>query len=72
IETDPSNFKGHREIWMKEDGRWFKYLEGREDSYQKALERCASIKTDFPDAFVVALRDGRFIPITEALESMTQ
>ena len=32
-----------------------------------ALERCKEIKTDFPDAFVVASLDGKLIPLSDAL-----
>ena len=70
IETDPASFKGYKEVKVIEDGRWFKYIVGSETSYHDALERCKAIKSDFPDAFVVASKSGKIIPLSDALEEM--
>jgi len=67
IPTDPSSFKGQKEVSVIEDGRWYKYLAGQEVSYSKALNMCLVVKSDFPDAFVVALRNGKLIPLNEAI-----
>jgi N-acetylmuramoyl-L-alanine amidase len=70
IATDPSSFKGYKEVRIIEDGKWFKYLVGKETSYHEALERCKTIKSDYPDAFVVASKGGKMIPLNDALEEM--
>ena len=67
IATDPSSFKGHRGVLVIEDGRWFKYLIGAESDYHQALEFCQELKSDFPDAFVVASKNGELLPLNEAL-----
>ncbi len=67
IATDPSSFKGLQDVRVMEDGRWFKYMTGQEVDYYSALEKCKAIKEFFPDAFVVASRDGKIIPMSEAL-----
>jgi len=67
IPTDPSSFKGLSNITILEDGRWFKYLAGQELNYQDALSRCLVVKEDFPDAFVVAIRNGKLMPLKEAI-----
>lgn len=72
IDTDPSSFKGYEEVMVIEDGRWFKYMVGKESNYHSALERCKSIKKDYPDAFVVASKAGKIIPLNDALEEMNQ
>ncbi len=72
IPTDPSSFKGYEQVSVIEDGRWFKYLVGKEDSYHEALERCQQIKADYPDAFVVASKNGRIIPLKDALEEINR
>jgi N-acetylmuramoyl-L-alanine amidase len=69
-ETDPSFFKGYEGVVVLEDGKWFKYLVGKESSYHAALDKCKTIKSDYPDAFVVATKGGRLIPLNEALEEM--
>jgi N-acetylmuramoyl-L-alanine amidase len=67
INPDPSSFKGLSGILVLEDGRWFKYLIGAESDYHKALEYCQQVKGDYPDAFVVASRNGKIVPLSEAL-----
>lgn len=67
IPTEPSSFKGLNNVTILEDGRWFKYLAGKEMNYQDALSRCLIVKEDFPDAFVVAIKNGKLIPLSEAI-----
>jgi len=72
IATEPSSFKGYKEVRVVQDGRWYKYMVGTESSYHAALERCKSIKSDYPDAFVVASKGGKILPLNEALEEMNR
>mgnify|MGYP006302203027 CR=1 FL=1 len=72
IVADPSSFKGYRGVRTVQDGRWFKYLYGVEAQYHDALDLCNECKKDFPDAFVVASRDGKLIPISEALVELNR
>ena len=67
IPTEPSSFKGQTGVRVIQDGRWYKYLVDQEINYHDALVRCQEIKTSFPDAFVVASRNGKLIPLNEAL-----
>jgi N-acetylmuramoyl-L-alanine amidase len=70
IATDPASFKGYEQVMVIQDGRWFKYLIGKEISYHSALERCKTIKSDYPDAFVVASKAWKIVPLNEALEEI--
>ena len=72
VATDPSSFKGYSQVRVIRDGRWFKYLVGQEDSYHAALQRCQRIKSDYPDAFVVASRGDKILPLNEALEEINR
>lgn len=67
IAPDPSSFKGQMGVIVIQDGRWYKYLVGREADYHRALESCKGIKGDFPDAFVVASKNGKLIPLNDAI-----
>ena len=49
------------------DGRWYKYMVGQETNYHNALKKCQAIKNEFPDAFVVASKNGKLIPLNDAL-----
>ena len=70
VDTDPASFKGYSEVMVIQDGRWFKYLLGKESDYHNALERCKDVKTDYPDAFVVASKGGKILPLSQALEEI--
>jgi len=70
--TDPASFKGYTDVKILEDGRWFKYIVGHETSYQDALDRCLLVKKDFPDAFVVAMKNKKIIPLSEAIEELNK
>ena len=72
IATVPSSFKGYSQVIVIEDGRWYKYLVGKESSYHTALELCKNVKADYPDAFVVASKDNRIIPLKDALEEINR
>jgi hypothetical protein len=45
---------------------------GKESSYHTALEMCQRVKADYPDAFVVASKDGMIIPLKDALEEINR
>ncbi|MBN1132981.1 MAG: N-acetylmuramoyl-L-alanine amidase [Bacteroidales bacterium] len=67
VPASPASFKGYNDIEIIEEGRWYKYVLGNSADYNKALEQCVLIKKDFPDAFVIAVKEGRIIPLGEAL-----
>jgi N-acetylmuramoyl-L-alanine amidase len=72
IATVPSSFRGYSQISVIQDGRWYKYLVGEENSYHTALELCKNVKADYPDAFVVASKNDRIVPLKEALEEINR
>jgi N-acetylmuramoyl-L-alanine amidase len=70
--TEPSSFKGYSDVKVVQDGRWFKYMVGQESSYYDVLGRCMDVKMDFPDAFIVAMKNGKLIPLNEAIEEINR
>jgi N-acetylmuramoyl-L-alanine amidase len=70
--TDPSSFKGYENVRVVQDGRWFKYMVGQEADYNSVLEECLLVKEDFPDAFVVAMKNGKIIPLYDAIEEINK
>lgn len=67
IEPEPSGFKGYENITVIEHGKWYKYAVGDNLSYHEALEKCTQVKNDFPDAFVIAVRNNELVPLSEAI-----
>ena len=72
IPTDPSSFKGYQGVRILSDGRWYKYLIGRDINYHDALEKCNTIKADYPDAFVVASKNDKLVPLKDALQEINK
>lgn len=72
IPTEPSSFKGYEQVMVIQDGRWYKYMVGSETDYASILSRCLEVKKDFPDAFVVAVKNERVIPLQDALEEINK
>ncbi len=53
-----------------EDGERIKYAAGKFTVYEDAL-RCRRLLTaKYPDAFVIAVRDGKIIPLNQAIETV--
>jgi len=72
IDTNPSSFKGYTDVSILEDGRWFKYMVDGGPAYKDALSRCLLIKDEYPDAFVVAIKNGKLIPMNEAIQEINR
>jgi len=70
--ADPAAFKGYRNIRVVQEGRWYKYMVGHETDYNKALDLCTRVKSDFPDAFVVAMKNGELMPLSEAIHEINR
>ncbi|MEX0988236.1 MAG: N-acetylmuramoyl-L-alanine amidase [Bacteroidales bacterium] len=67
VETDPSAFKGYNNVSVIQSGKWYKYTVGHGLTYHEALDKCSVVKNDFPDAFVIAVRNKELVPLSEAL-----
>jgi N-acetylmuramoyl-L-alanine amidase len=67
VPTEPSSFKGYDDVTVIEHGKWYKYAVGRVMTYHDALEKCAMVKEDFPDAFVIAVRNNEIVPLNDAI-----
>lgn len=58
IKGNSSEFKGYKTGEFKE-GKWHKYYVGTYSSAQEAKQQLDKLKKDFPDAFVIAMRNGK-------------
>lgn len=70
LEPKSYNFKGLENISREKEGTIYKYFTGSTSDYNEAktLQDKAQ-SAGYPDAFVVAYRDGKNIDISEALKS---
>lgn len=56
-------FKGHKEIQAVKVGNLYKYTLGNFSQKSDAAALCSSVQKDFPGAFVIAVQDGKIIPM---------
>lgn len=49
----------------------YKYVVGNKTSYNETLEFCQQVKKIFPDAFIIAFKDGKPIPVDQARKLST-
>ena len=70
LETKPYNFKGLEDITRVKDGNLYKYFYGTTSNYNKInkLKRVAITK-GYKSSYIVAFKDGKKIPLSEALKS---
>jgi N-acetylmuramoyl-L-alanine amidase len=70
LKVKSSNFRGLTDVSREKVGRIFKYFIGKTSDYTKAkgLQNKAK-STGYPDAYIVAYKDGNRIDLSEALKS---
>jgi N-acetylmuramoyl-L-alanine amidase len=67
-EIKPENFKGLKEVVEIDTQDRFKYATGTFDDYSAAVKYRKKIEVVFPDAFVIAVKDNKILPLQQALE----
>lgn len=68
VAIKPGNFKNIKDITELYSGNRFKYTTGSFDDYNKAVSYRKQIEAIYPDAFVIAVKDNKILPLQEALE----
>ena len=67
-EVKPENFKGLKDITEITTQESYKYAAGSFAEYQDAVNYRNLIKSSYPDAFVIAVKDNKILPLQQALE----
>lgn len=65
-----TSFRGIDIVSQITDGERIKYSAGRFSVYEDAVNYRRSLTTTYPDAFVIAVRNGKIIPLSEALKEL--
>jgi N-acetylmuramoyl-L-alanine amidase len=68
IEIKPANFKNIRDIVQLYSGSRYKYATGMFDEYNDAVRYRKEIEKIYPDAFVIAVKDNKILPLREAID----
>jgi N-acetylmuramoyl-L-alanine amidase len=67
--TSSTLFKGEKDVEEYLVGKMYKYAIGGSNSFDEIVNYSKEIRKKFPDAFVIAVRDGHIIPLQEAIKS---
>ena len=70
IKIKPENFNGLSDISEIKSGGRFKYTSGLFTDFSDAVSYRKKIETYYPDAFVIAVKDNKIVPLQQALEQI--
>jgi len=68
-EVKPENFRGLTEVTEIASDNRFRYATGSFKEYSEAVEYRKKILIVYPDAFVIAVKDNKILPLRDALKS---
>lgn len=67
-EVKPENFNGLEDVVEIVSQDRYKYACGRFSDYSDAVRYRRKIDNDYPDAFIIAVKDNKILPLQEALD----
>ncbi|MBE9467625.1 MAG: N-acetylmuramoyl-L-alanine amidase [Bacteroidetes bacterium] len=68
IPLNSNDFKGYKSVEEHKISSTFKYTVGSNENLKKIKKMQQSVKLNFPDAFIVAFKNGKKISINEAIK----
>ncbi|MFO7658160.1 MAG: N-acetylmuramoyl-L-alanine amidase [Bacteroidales bacterium] len=68
IPLDSDFFKEITDVYEFKENNFYKYAVGNKKTYNEIVEYSKWVKNKFPDAFIIALKNGKVIPMEQALK----
>ena len=65
-------YKRYPELMEIHEGNWYKYVAGANPSYEDVRQRKSEISANIHDAFIVAVKNGKIIPLKTALSEIKE
>ena len=65
---NPDNFKGLHDIIELPSPERYRYATGSFNEYTEAVNYRKKIEEIYPDAFVIAVKDNKIVPLQQAIE----
>ena len=72
LSLDSELFKGYKNISFEVDGALHKYMIGANEDYYEILRLKEELKQEFPEAFVVAFKNGQRVNTGEAVKEFVK
>ena len=72
LSLDSELFKGYKNISFEVDGSLHKYMIGANEDYYEILRLKEELKQEFPEAFVVAFKNGQRVNTGEAVKEFVK
>nr|WP_308535442.1 N-acetylmuramoyl-L-alanine amidase [uncultured Prevotella sp.] len=72
LQAGSGHFKGHDDITCFEEGGLFKYTIGSSNDYNEIFRLRNQVRSDFPQAFVIAFKNGKRIDTNTAIAEFTK
>ena len=67
-DTKPENFNGIENVECVQDGRYYRYFTGDTKSYKEIAELQKKVCEKIPDAYIIAVNNGKLITVKKALQ----
>ncbi len=68
IELKPQNFKNIKDVNELHIDNRYRYTTGKFTDYDKALSYRKKIESLYPDAFIIAVKENKILPLQQALK----
>ena len=68
IPLTDSRLKGHKDVQNYQDGAFYKYTIGQTTDYNEIVAQRKQLLADFPEAFIIAFKNGQRIDINQAIK----
>jgi N-acetylmuramoyl-L-alanine amidase len=72
IEDPDTHFSEYSDIKEFRTGKWYKYSVGKSYSYDEIEEYCKKVRLEYPDAFIVGIKNGEIINVKKALQEINK
>ncbi len=70
IPVNSNIFKDLNDVEVFKSDDIYKYAAGSKTTYAEILDYSKQIKNKYPDAFIIAIKEGQIIPVQEAIEEL--
>lgn len=72
LDSEDPYFKNYSNVKRFQSGKWYKYAVGQSFSYDEIEDYCENVRQDFPDAFVIAVKNNEIMNLNKALKELKE